>query len=96
MLPIIYVSKKVQKDLYQLINRSRVSPEFGSPKKLKTPSKAIEFLLKIALRYEFEDLERLARIPLIQGEMKPETFDNEEIRDKIIMKEIDENVQSRA
>lgn len=89
-MPSVYVSKKTKEKLYKFINRSRVSPEFGSPKKLKNPNMAIRFLLDFALRYEFEDLERLAKIPLTQGEMKAKDWDSEKIRDKIILKELDE------
>ena len=89
-MPQIYVSKKVRLDLKKFINRSRISPMFGSPKKFNSPSKAIEFLLKIGLKHPLITLENLAKLPHIQGEMPPEDFDNPEIRDKKILEEFED------
>ena len=89
-MPSVYVNERVKKDLYKFINRSRVCPVAFSEKRLKNPNKAIEFLLKFALRYNFEDLERLSNIPLIEGKMSPELFDNEEKRNSLIIQHFEE------
>ena len=86
----VYVSEQTKQKLFQFINRSRVSPEFGSPKKLKSFDHAIDMLLDFALRYEFEVFENLCKIPLVQGEMSEETFENEEVRNQIINKQLEE------
>ena len=49
----IYLRSETKEDLYKLINRSRVSPEFGSPKRLKNPDRAIKMLVDFALQYYF-------------------------------------------
>lgn len=89
-MPSIYVSKEVKRKLETFINRSRVSPVFGSPKKLKNPNQAILMLLDFALRYDFKDFERLTKIPLVQGEMREEDFENEDVRNSIIKKQLEE------
>lgn len=88
-LPTVYVSKETKEKLYRFINRSRLSPEFGAEKKLKNPNQAILMLLDFALRYEFEDFELLTKIPLLMGEMKEEVFENEDARNKIILKQFE-------
>ncbi|MHC3130331.1 MAG: hypothetical protein IBV52_09685 [Candidatus Bathyarchaeota archaeon] len=87
-MPSVYVSKKTKEKLQKFIERSRISPEFGAKKKYPSPSKAIEFLLKIGLKYPFNYLENLAKLPHVQSSMSPEDWDNEEIRDKKILRNL--------
>ena len=68
-MPNVYVSKKVKEDLYRFIRSSRISPEFGSPNKFKSPNQAIEFLLEIGLKFPLSSLEKIANQPLIEIKM---------------------------
>ena len=84
----IYLDKSTKEMLYKFINRSRVSPAFGSPLKLKTPNLAIKMLLDFALRYDFDDFEHITKIPSYVSTLEPEIFDNEELRNQIISEQI--------
>ena len=86
----IYLRDETKSDLYKLINRSRENSAFGSPKRLKNPDRAIKFLLDHALRYDFDDFWRIAKIPSYVSTLEPEIFDNEELRNKIISEKINE------
>jgi len=89
-MPNIFVSKETLSKLHMFIERSRVSAEFGAEKRLKSFDDATAMLLDFALRYHYDDFERLAKIPSFLGEMKAETFDNEELRNQIISDKIQE------
>lgn len=95
-MPSVYVSEETKEKLYRFINRSRVSPEFGAPKRLKTPNQAIGMLLDCALRYHYDDFERIAKMPSYVGEMSVAEFDNSEVRNKIILENLEaiENEES--
>ena len=92
-MPSIYVSEKVKENLKKFIEKSRESPFFGSPKKLKNFNRAIEFLLIIALKYPLKTLERWANQTLISGEMPVEVYDNPEARAEYINKRLEEKEQ---
>jgi len=92
-MPNVHVSEETVKKLHTFINRSRVSPDFGAEKKLKSFDMAISMLLDFVLRYEFEDFERLCKIPLVMGEMSEENFDDEAVRNEIITKQVDEEME---
>ena len=66
----IYVSKETKEKLYKFIRSSRISPEFGSPNKFKSPNEAIEFLLEIGLRFPLSSLEKIVNQPFIQFSMR--------------------------
>ena len=68
-MPNIYVSKKVREELDKFIRSSRISPEFGSPNKFKSPNEAIEFLLQIGLKFPLQSLEKIVRQPFIEFKM---------------------------
>ena len=85
--PSIYVSKEVLEDLKKFIESSRLSPVFGSPKRFKSPNQAIEFLLKIGIKYPLDALDILAK-PLAEGVMTEEEYDNPELKKKIVNKSV--------
>lgn len=88
-MPSVYLSKETKQKLYQFINRSRVSPIAFSEKRLNNPNQAVQFLLRFALRFDFNYLWDMTNQVLVQGEMDPELFDNEESRRKIILKQFE-------
>lgn len=67
-----------------------MSNDFGAEKRLKSFDDAIEMLLDFALRYDFDVFERMCKIPLVTGQLEPEVFDNEEVRNRIISEQINE------
>ena len=69
-MPKIYVSKKVKKDLDKFITSSRVGPEFGAKNRYPTPSKAVEFLLQLGLKYPLEALEKLLKQPFMEFSLR--------------------------
>lgn len=89
-MPNIHVSEETVKKLHTFLNRSRESPEFGSPRKLKSFDNALNMLLDLALRYEFKDFENLCKLPLVEGEMSEEDFDDPEVMQKKILKQFEE------
>ena len=86
----VYLKKSTKQKLYKFINRSRVSPVAFSEKRLKNPNQAIEMLVNFALRFAYDDFEKLTNIPLVSGELPVEVFDNEEERNQIILKQFEE------
>ena len=88
-MPSVYVSEETLKKLQKFINRSRVSPYFGAEKLLTSNNYAIAFLLDIALRFDFKDFAKLAKIPIIEGEIPVEIFDDEEAKIHFFKKEFE-------
>lgn len=68
-MPSIYVSEETKEKLIDFIRKSRLSPIIGSPSKFKNPNEAIDFLLKIGLKYRYEILEGMLKQPFVSGEM---------------------------
>jgi len=77
MCPSIYLPKSVHERLKRFIDKSRISPNFGSPKRFKSPSEAISFFLKIGEKYSIETLEEVAKQVFYTGEITEETYDKE-------------------
>ena len=73
----IYVSKEVKEKLYKFIRSSRISPEFGSPNRFKSPNEAVEFLLDIGFIKPLSSLEKIVNQPFVQFSMRmsDEKFD---------------------
>jgi len=74
-MPNIYLSKQTKEKLERFIRGSRISPVFGSPNKFKNPNEAIDFLLKIGLKFPLDSLEKIVRQPFV--EIKLEMSDSE-------------------
>jgi len=81
-MPNIYVSKKVKEKLDKFIKSSRISPEFGAKNKYPSPNKAIEFLLKIGLKFPLEALEKMSKQKLIEFKLKMSDSEFEEFERK--------------
>ena len=68
-MPSVYLSEETKEKLYEFIRKSRLNPIIGSSSKFKNPNEAIEFLLKIGLKYRYEILEALLKQPFVSGKM---------------------------
>lgn len=95
-MPSIYVSKKVKEKLDKFIRSSRISPEFGSPNKFKSPNEAIEFLLKIGLKFPLSSLEKIAKQPLIELKMTMSDSEFEEFERKGELRKLVEEKLNKA
>jgi len=73
----IYLPKSVHERLKRFIAKSRISPQFGSPKRFKSPYEAVSFLLKIGEKYGIETLEEIVKQVFYCGELTEETFDRD-------------------
>jgi len=76
-MPSVYLPKSVHERLKRFITKSRVSSEFGSPKRFNKPSEAISFFLSIGEKYSIETLEEIVSQPFISGEITERTYDKE-------------------
>lgn len=101
MMPSIYLRKETKKKLYEFINSSRLSPDFGAKKKYPIPDKAIEFLLKIGLNLPLKYLEGLASMydemesGKISGSEEELDKIDENLREKLEEKENEDNKKER-
>ena len=90
IMPTVYLREETKRRLYEFIRKSRISPAFGSPNKFKTPNEAIEFLLKIGLKFSIESLETVAKQPSVMGKMRVSELDDPEKKKEVVEKRFEE------
>ena len=89
-MPTVYLREETKRRLYEFIRKSRISPAFGSPNRFKTPNEAIEFLLKIGLKFSVESLESIAKQPFVTGKMTLSELDDPEKKKEVVQKRFEE------
>lgn len=89
-MPTVFLREETKRRLYEFIRKSRISPAFGSPNRFKTPNEAIEFLLKIGLKFSVESLESVAKQPSVMGKMSVSDLDEPKRKKEVVEKRFEE------